>query len=804
MAETFGRELSPQGSSESSVCPPDNNAKLMSTHHHNVECGQRDSLQKDGEISLHRAAKEGNIECLERLLLATPGILGNNILANNILPNKKNNDGWTPLLLAARYGHVGCVKALLRVPGILVNEKNNKGRTSLMLAVLFGHLECVKALLTVPGILVNEKDYHGWTSLRYAARNRQKDCLKLLLYSKGVNMVLLNAVREGQTRVLEEILDTLKTQKEPAKSEAIMQVMNVADQNGKTLLCQAVQFGHEKVVALFLIALKGLPDEKKNRATMAMLSAADRLGRTPLYMAAAFGRANIVSQLLVALHRLAKTEKPWAIAALINAADLFGKTPVSQARSFGHFQIENQLARAFPNAVCTGGTTSDAHTVVVLFNDSLLRLKTLPKETKLNTVMAVLDHAREDVLLDLDVNTLESHHPLVADILAALIKLPEVPEDVSRNDAILQVMDCLCEDGEAGLSYTYVASEGQEQVTVLLKAFPILSAARNGQTAIVARILSILETWPESQRCLAVMTVMRVSEKDWGTGLLMVGQRDQWEVVPHWRKNMNRMSEHESTNPIRKVMHAVNVHGVTPLHWAACRGHYQVVAQLLNAVGRLPATERLKTFTSVVSATDRNGNTALYWAAFEGHEEVVMQFLITLDDFPEAEQIAVFEAMAGVLDTHNRSPLFAAVDNGYEIIVDQLIQAFPLLSAVLGRHNKSVEQFMQALAALPGAARCSAIMAAIKATRADGATPLYIAASQGNIEMIELLLGAVSTLLADGKRQEVRAVLYSACRVEQEGGAIMEISPLRIAASNRHDQAVKLLLEAIRKLFVII
>ena len=50
-------------------------------------------------------------------------------------------------------------------------------------------------------------------------------------------------------------------------------------------------------------------------------------------------------------------------------------------------------------------------------------------------------------------------------------------------------------------------------------------------------------------------------------------------------------------------------------------------------------------------------------------------------------------------------------------------------------------------------------------TRAeDGATPLYIAASQGNIVVMNRLLGATATLLAYGKHKSVREVLCSACK----------------------------------------
>ncbi|WP_257294175.1 ankyrin repeat domain-containing protein [Endozoicomonas sp. YOMI1] len=378
---------------------------------------------------------------------------------------------------------------------------------------------------------------------------------------------------------------------------------------------------------------------------------------------------------------------------------------------------------------------------------------------------------------------------LFGEILAAMRRLPEAPEDVSRNHAILRLMDCLCEDGKTGFSYTFVASEGQEQVAELLKAFPILSAARNGQTTIVARMLKILETWPESERCQAVTTVMTLSNKDGETALHVAAQSDQRKVVAQLLNTLDRMTEPERTNAIQKVMHAVDAYGATPLHWAACKGHHEVVGQLLNAVGRLPATAMRKAFTAVVNAAD---------------QKVVEPFLSTANNYQESEQqIAAFEAMIGAVATFKRTPLTAAVDNVHWDIVDQLIQAFPLLSTVLGGHNQSVEQLMKVLTALPGEKRGAAIMAALKKPRKeDGATQLYIAASEGKIEIMKLLLDAVTTLLNDGNRKEAREVLYSACTVKEDE-TLMEITPLRIAAINRHDKAVELLLDAIRKLFKI-
>ena len=680
---------------------------------------------KTAEMHLHRAAKNGNIESLERWLSTTPFYVINTL---DVI-NTRNIAGETPLWAAARYGHAECVKALLRAPGILVNEKNNIGstppfldplersinsqiefmdtlfneknnyRSRLWCAAYFGlagcdkdnydsplcaaarfdhaecvkvlltapgicvniinndgltplhfacrcgHAECVKALLTDPGILVNDNNNrYGLTPLHYAAKSGHEACLRLLIASKNMKITLLDAAWHGETRVLEEILENLNALKEPAKSEVIMLVLNVVDQDGKNLLCRAAQAGHEKVVALLLNVLNGLSKEKKPEATRAVLSAADSFGRTPLHIAA----------------------------------------------HLGHYKIVTQL---------------------------------------------------------------------------------------------------LAEDVETGFSYTCVASKGQEQLAELLKAFPILSAARNGQTTIVARMLKILETWPESERCRAVTMVMTLSNKDGETALHVAAQSGQQKVVEQLLNTLDGMTEPERAHAIQKVLHAVDAYyGATPLHWAASKGYHKVVGQLLDAVGRLPARAMRKAFTAVVNAFD---------------QKVVEQFLSTANNYQESEQqIVAFEAMIGAVVTFKRSPLAAADFNVHWVIGYQLIKAFPLLSAVLGGHNQSVKQLMQVLTVFPREERGAAIMVPLMETRADGATPLYIAASQGNIEIMKPLLSAVTILLADGKRKEAREVLYSACTVKEEDGTLMAITPLRIAAINRHDKAVNLLLAKIRELFI--
>ena len=60
--------------------------------------------------------------------------------------NVANVNGQTPLMAAARNGHIGAVRLLLEA-GADVNAANAKGQTALMGAAQSGHIEAVRLLL---------------------------------------------------------------------------------------------------------------------------------------------------------------------------------------------------------------------------------------------------------------------------------------------------------------------------------------------------------------------------------------------------------------------------------------------------------------------------------------------------------------------------------------------------------------------------------------------------------------------------------------------------------------------------------
>ena len=97
-----------------------------------ASCGRRErSAETD---ALLRAARAGNADTV-RSLLASP----------NVDINGRDEQGNTPLIEAARFGHDEVVTALL-VAKADVNAKNDQGKTALMLAAEGGHDQTARTL----------------------------------------------------------------------------------------------------------------------------------------------------------------------------------------------------------------------------------------------------------------------------------------------------------------------------------------------------------------------------------------------------------------------------------------------------------------------------------------------------------------------------------------------------------------------------------------------------------------------------------------------------------------------------------
>ena len=95
--------------------------------------------------------------------------------------NCRNNDGYTPLMLAARTGVRRVVKLSLKA-GANVNDVNWNGDTALVCAVRKGCDNCANELIA-RGADVNIINCEGNTALLYAAEVADEKSLELLIKS---------------------------------------------------------------------------------------------------------------------------------------------------------------------------------------------------------------------------------------------------------------------------------------------------------------------------------------------------------------------------------------------------------------------------------------------------------------------------------------------------------------------------------------------------------------------------------------------------------------------------------------------
>ena len=128
------------------------------------------SFQEDSMAALNIAAMYGNIKTTMRLL-SEP----------NIHVNHKNHKGYTPLALAAWYGHSSVVQLLLEHPGTDIDSTDNEdGQTPLSLAVEQGNTP-IASLLLIRSANPNSRDKEGRTPLFWAAKKGRPGEVKLLL-----------------------------------------------------------------------------------------------------------------------------------------------------------------------------------------------------------------------------------------------------------------------------------------------------------------------------------------------------------------------------------------------------------------------------------------------------------------------------------------------------------------------------------------------------------------------------------------------------------------------------------------------
>eukprot|EP00127_Corallochytrium_limacisporum_P006131 Clim_evm80s218 gene=Clim_evmTU80s218 len=225
----------------------------------------------DCRDSIFNAALEGHLPCLKFIVED----LGTD-------PDVQDEDGESPVQLAASGGHLECLEYLVRDRNADVDVKDVEGSTPCHWAARNGYLHCLR-FLHESGANFNLRDNDGDTPAALAAFDGHLNCLQFLTSELKVDIDTRNsygstmvhaAARNGHIRCLTYLINILQCDKD------------VVNENGKTPLHLACAGGHLSCVR-FLIEECG-----------ANVKAEDKEGNTPLHWAAQGGHISSVRFLM--------------------------------------------------------------------------------------------------------------------------------------------------------------------------------------------------------------------------------------------------------------------------------------------------------------------------------------------------------------------------------------------------------------------------------------------------------------------------------------------------------------------------
>jgi ankyrin repeat protein len=144
-------------------------AILTAVYHHQKEIVNL-LVSRGASLSIFEACAAGELERVERLLRE-----------HAAGANEYSADGWTPLHLAAFFGHAKIAELLLaHGADVFARSRGPNGNTPLH-AALAGNHKFVAGLLIGHGADVNATDAQGWRPLHLAAANNNMDAIKALI-----------------------------------------------------------------------------------------------------------------------------------------------------------------------------------------------------------------------------------------------------------------------------------------------------------------------------------------------------------------------------------------------------------------------------------------------------------------------------------------------------------------------------------------------------------------------------------------------------------------------------------------------
>jgi ankyrin repeat protein len=285
------------------------------------------------DTSLTSAVKNNDADRIKLLMYA------------NVDPNEKNDEGFTPLVLAAEKVLPEVIRLMLQ-HGAKVNMPSKYNVTPLIAAAAANRLAVVKLLLEY-GADPNMKDDFAMTALMHAVKNKNHTVVSALtevMHKSGIDAADKDNISPALYAAKNNDIQTLSIL---AKTGADL---NVKDELGKTPLILATGMGNISLVRDLLAA--GANTENKDNAGRTALMHAVQGGYAAITALLISNKADIETTDLIASTPLilAAKEKNNKITADlvkagadVNAQDRLGRTPLIWALNNNDYPTFNIL-----------------------------------------------------------------------------------------------------------------------------------------------------------------------------------------------------------------------------------------------------------------------------------------------------------------------------------------------------------------------------------------------------------------------------------------------------------------------------